>query len=171
MGNRASTNRAQPILWITLVALLLVAMTSQVEVRTCLGACGDIAAVESMSCCASTDDTSADDTLADDTLADDAQPAQSDNECCGCCDDGEAPTDPSDEEEDGCCLTIDFDVDQAPNVTPFQLPPAAPVVCWVAPTWSAEVRVLEAPRGHGFDRGPPRTDQGAALRATQVLLI
>ena len=156
MGNRASTNRAQPILWITLVALLLVAMTSQVEVRTCLGACGDMAAVESMSCCASTDDAPED---------------QSADACCGCCEDGEAPVHPSDDEDGGCCLTIDFDVDQAPNVTPFQLPPAAPVVCWVAPTWSAEVRVLEAPRGHGFDRGPPRTDQGAALRATQVLLI
>ena len=159
MGNRASTNRAQPILWITLVALLLVAMTSQVEVRTCLGACGDIAAVESMSCCASTDDARED------------QSGKSDDTCCGCCEDREAPVHPSDDEDGGCCLTIDFDVDQAPNVTPFQLPPAAPVVCWVAPTWSAEVRVLEAPRGHGFDRGPPRTDQGAALRATQVLLI
>ena len=159
MGNRASTNRAQPILWITLVALLLVAMTSQVEVRTCLGTCGDIAAVESMSCCASTDDVR------------EAQSGPSDDACCGCCEDGEAPVHPSDEEDGGCCLTIDFDVDQAPNVTPFQLPPAATVVCWVAPTWSAEVRVLEAPRGHGCDRGPPRTDQGAALRATQVLLI
>lgn len=169
MATSGTNRRARPILWITLVALILVAMTSQVEVRTCLGSCGADAAVASMSCCASTDDAGKDDAGGD--LSD-----QRADDCCGCCEGGEAPADPSEGdpsegEDDGCCLTIDFDVDQAPSVTPFQLPPAAPVVCWVAPTWSAEVRVLEAPRGHGFDRGPPRTDQGAALRATQVLLI
>ena len=61
-------------LWVTLLALLLVAMTSTVEVQTCVGACGEPVAVE-RACCSN-------------------EPAPDlDASCCGCCDEpaDEAP--------------------------------------------------------------------------------
>ncbi|MEC9048394.1 MAG: hypothetical protein VYA51_10300 [Planctomycetota bacterium] len=143
-------------LWISMVALLLVAMTSQVEVRTCLGVCAiDVASAPS--CC------------------DEVAPFDVSSTCCGCCEqpgeDAPAPDDPTPAEDDGCCVTIAFDVDQAPGpeTCKLRLPPA--VICWLEPLKTAVARVPEAARPFYYDRGPPRVDQRTVLRATQVLLI
>ncbi len=143
-------------LWISTVALLLVAMTNKVEVRTCLGVCA-IDVASATSCCgevASFDVSST---------------------CCGCCeqpgDDAPAPNDPAPDEDDGCCVTLAFDVDQAPGPEVCKLRLAPAVICWLEPLLTAVARVPEAVRPFYYDRGPPRVDQRTVLRATQVLLI
>lgn len=135
-------------------ALLLVTLASKVEVRTCIGVCADQAAA-TPACCSTP------------TAADAAA------SCCGCC---EVPSDrqptPDDDDDDrGCCVTIDFDVDQAPASDPCKVRMAAPIVCWVEPLPRPAARVVEAARPCHYDRGPPRIDRQTALRATQVLLI
>jgi len=169
MGNRASTNRAQPILWITLVALLLVAMTTGAQLRTCLGACQDgapedrTAPAAAASCCASNEDANED-------VA---------SSCCGCCEgSGDSEEGGTGEGDDGagapaggCCVTLAFDVELAPSEAPTELRVGVPAACWVARTAPPMVRVFEQPRPFCFDRGPPRIDGRTALRATQVLLI
>ena len=146
---------SQPTLWVTLLALLLVAMTSTVEVRTCVGACGEPAAVE-RACCSQ--------------LATDL-----DASCCGCCDEptDEAPSerDDSERDDDGCCVTFDFDLDQAPTPTVGKPRLPAPAVCWLEPLPTPAARIFESSRPFHYDRGPPRIDRRTALRATQVLLI
>ena len=142
-------------LWVTLLALLLVAMTSTVEVQTCVGACGEPVAVE-RACCSN-------------------EPAPDlDASCCGCCDEpaDEAPSDrEDDEDEGGCCVTIDFDLEQAPTPTVGKLRLPTPAVCWLEPLPTPAAQIFGAARPFYYDRGPPRIDQRTALRATQVLLI
>jgi len=161
MHNPTTTGAARSTLWVTLIALLLVAMTSQVRVRTCIGDCSDTAATLASACCEGPQLLVVDDESCD---------------CCGCCDEsepqGEEPCeDGAGDCEGGCCITIAFDVDMAPNVDVAKLPAMLPAICWIAPLPQPEVRVLESARPFYFDRGPPRIDGRTALRATTVLLI
>ena len=82
-----------------------------------------------------------------------------------------APHGEDDEGAGGCCVTIDFSVEMAPDIAAAKLPPLPFVSCWAPPMAAAQARVFEAPRPFCFDRGPPRVDARTALRATQVLLI
>ena len=156
MATPTTTSAVRPTLWVTLIALLLVALTSQVRVRTCVGECAE--PVE-QTCCV-------------------AEPADAGDACCGCCEDGEEAPTPSGGDgegaggcDGGCCITIAFDVDMAPSVDVAKLPTMLPAICWIAPLPQPAVRVLQSARPFYFDRGPPRIDGRTALRATQVLLI
>ena len=122
-----TASRARSILWVTLTALLLVALTSRMEVRTCLGDCQPTVATDS--CCAAP--------------SGDVESTVDDG-CCGCCDEGSPERAPGDDEpgddgdgaggrEGGCCVTIAFDVDMAPNVDAAKAPLAIPAICWVTP--------------------------------------
>ena len=144
-------NRAtRPASWVALLALLLVALTGTVELRTCSGSCE--AAPAAASCCVDADAS---------------------NDCCGCCESpAERPAPADDEDGDsGCCTTVDFDVDQAPSSAATKFSAPTPEICWIAPLPALATRVYESARPFNFDRGPPRVDERTALRATQVLLI
>lgn len=154
MANPTKASAARPILWVTLIALLLVAVTSQVRVRTCVGDC---AKPVEHACCV-------------------PEPADAD---CGCCENATEMSAPKGEDEGAgagererdCCITIAFAVEMAPCVEEAKLPTTLPAICWIAPLPQPAVRVLQSARPFYFDRGPPRIDGRTALRATQVLLI
>ena len=169
MRSDTTTRTTKTTLWVTLVALLLVAMTTGAQLRTCLGACQDgaregrTAQAAASSCCASNEDANED-------VA---------SSCCGCCEgSGDSEEGGTGEGEDGagapaggCCVTLAFDVELAPSGAPTELRVGVPAACWVARTAPPMMRAFEQPRPFCFDRGPPRIDGRTALRATQVLLI
>jgi hypothetical protein len=163
MRTAPSARATKATLWVTLVALLLVTMTSGAELRTCLGMCHAAAdAATTTSCCAVSD-------------AEDGSALDSPASCCGCCDhDGEDEDlggGGADAPAGGCCVTIAFDVELAPSGAAAEVCLDAPAAVWTELCAPPNARVAEAARPSHYDRGPPRVDGRTALRATLVLLI
>ena len=148
--------RPQPILWIAMFALVLMALGNHMRIKACTGQCGAVIASQ---CCS--------------TEIDVAAPSES---CC-CCSDttGDLEGEPEDEARSscpiGCCFTLSFDIDIAPVCVPADGPHLTAQTLPPTPTGLPKLDVRRAAFQRPFDRGPPRVDRCSAMRACTVLLI
>ena len=146
--------------------IALAVMVQQVQLQGCVGGCcaapASVEGTPPSSCCsekaarlserASCCDTGVE--AADAPAPDGVPPLRATGRCAG-----------------GCCITVAFDLELGVPTRDgvVELEVAATAATPVVEGYVARLRPLRHARP--FDRGPPRVDRGAALRACTVLLI